>query len=152
MAQYNYTKTGVDLQLLRVEVNDNETVGQDVDYINFTYPDDLSVFFASDLSVEEKTELDAVVVAHDVSQGGQFKPTHKKIFPQRGNPDKVEYYENCDEVGNLSGLSRRTLYDITGNKLAGITDTEYFKDGTIKSQEVISCLTIGGNLIEKKVV
>jgi len=62
MAKYSYTKdvAGFDTSQLTYEIEQNQTIITDLDYIDFTKPD-LDIYFDGTLSGAEETELNSVV-------------------------------------------------------------------------------------------
>ena len=64
MATYNYTKSPVSIDRLKLEIEDSSISSGVFVYANFNSPDSLSIVFTGDLSAGDKTTLDTLVSNH----------------------------------------------------------------------------------------
>jgi hypothetical protein len=64
VTKYTYTKEA-NLKKLQYEINSDHDIAIGVDYIFERDPDQLDIYMKDALSASEKTELDAIVAAHD---------------------------------------------------------------------------------------
>ena len=151
MAEYTYQKTGVDSELLAIQINANIDISQNVLSIDTGSPDILIIRFSADLSESEQTVLAALVTAHDASQGGQYQAIHKKETITSGKLTKDEWFETCDSQGAMTGLAMSNDYTWSGSTLLSRTEKQYFKGGVVKNQHEYEYITVSGNRIERKV-
>ena len=152
MADYEYTKE-VSGELLHVQIVNSEDISQSPSSI-VTSGEDVVISFAEALTSEEEDTLDALVAAHDASDGAFYQRYHYRRTPKSGPVEKEEWFETIDvQAGTLSGLAKRITYTNSGSKCTQYIVETFFKGGTVALSETFKCYTdADNNYIEEKVI
>lgn len=134
MSQYNFTKTSANIEQLTIEINNNSTIIEDVDYIRYkkTGTDNLKIFFSVDLDAGQQTELGNIVTAHTASVVGS-KNFFVEEYNKRNFITKEIWYETDNGDGTYSDKIEETtyFYDTKNkNKLLYCVIKNFLKDGT----------------------
>ncbi|MHA1136517.1 MAG: hypothetical protein ACTSSE_08525 [Candidatus Thorarchaeota archaeon] len=112
MTEYPYTKASVNATKLTMEIEANEIIVTDLQYINWKAPDALSIFFDGTLGGGEETALDTLVSNHD------------------GNPPTTysRYCICCNRHYTEEGISAPTACPYCSSTMIKVDECEYPKE------------------------
>jgi len=130
MAEYQFTKSAVNLEKLEAEIKTSPNISQAASYSLYKAPDVLKITFTIDLTAEEQTALQALVSDHSVSDVGEAKFLVKEYDASGRRIIRETWYNTDNGDGTYSGKVTENAYIYNNGKLEKRKEKRFWLDGT----------------------
>ena len=135
---YTYEKASVNSLQLHLTIVNDDDIEKTLETVDWNGGTVLKITFAEALSQDEKDELDSDVSNHSPHSSTYLPNVFVEEYDKNKKGGKVKYrrwYDSVDGNGDPQNIAKQIEYTWSGNKLMSEIHTEYWDDGTVKTQE-----------------
>lgn len=153
MSDYTYDKT-VDGTLLKIQISADEAIEKEMaSIVTQGGMTSVTISFDEELTESEESALDALVAAHDASDGGFYEANHVVCESIPGKLTSEKWYQDIDGNNVVSHLAKEVIHEWSGSKETRRTTKIYFKGGVVAEEHVLDLLydSSAKKSLEKKV-